>query len=195
VASIPDLSQVPDMPGLSNDSGSLYDPSQNGGGGLFGAIANFGNSGGLSSSAIGDIGGAAGDLFGALGDQASAGAFREAAAIDTQNEALAGENTQIQEFMANRKVNEVIGAQRAAEGAAGVSGGGSGAYLLRDSMAQGALTKQIIQVQGAVQQNTYREEAEAHEAQAQAASDAATGGFFSSVFKGIGAALKIAAII
>lgn len=184
---------------------SSFDPS-----GAFSGLSDNGTTAGGSSfnpssvagaglSAFGDLTSAAGGFIGsqanaaaaraeASGFTAESQAYSKAAGYAQGNVSLENEATAIQQYQQQRQLQSVLGQQKAIEGASGLSGGGSGLYLLRSSMAQGALAKGLIGVQGAVNAAGYAEQSAAYTGTAQqsaanasaaesAASSASTGGF------------------
>jgi hypothetical protein len=143
---------------------------------------------------FGDAGGAVSDIFGAMGDMSEASAYGQAAKYATQNAQLEQTSTQIQEFQANRAITQSIGATQAATAGAGFTQGGSSGDILRSSAAQGGLTKNLISIQGQVNENGYLEQASQFKGMQSAAQAAAGGGLFGGLLKGIGAIASIAAI-
>jgi len=164
-------------PSSFGDFGSISSPAGGGGGGLD-SLNPFG--GGIKGLA-----GAAGDLIGGIGsfmssqdsakgDQAEAAAYTKAAALATENEAYSKESTALQQTQAQREIYKTLGAQQAQVAAAGFGAGGSAQELLRSSQSQGALTQQVISVQGHINSNAYQAQADAYTGQAQAATAAAS---------------------
>lgn len=97
----------------------------------------------------------------AQGDIAEAQNYDLAANLAKENAAYTTQNTRIQEYQQQRQETQTIGAQQAAEGAAGFGVGGSAFYLMRDSANQGALAKGMIGLQGAITEAGYTEQAQA----------------------------------
>lgn len=143
----------------------------------------------FSASTFSDLGGAVSDIFGGIGSIKAAGAYSKASDIELQNAAIARESTQIQETQAQRQIFQTIGAQQAAVGASGFASSGTAQDLLRSSVSQGALQKQVIQTQGNINVNSYEAQATAYQGQAAAAKAAAGGGFLGGVLKFASAAL------
>jgi hypothetical protein len=160
------------------------------GGGFGGGPVNFAGIGG----AVGDIFGAFGSWELAKGNRASAGFYRQGAGLARENATLAKVSADIQEFQEGRKIYKAIGGQQADVAGAGFAASGTALDLLRDSTAQGALAKGLIDLQGHIQENAYMQQAFAMDAQAQAAESAASAaelGGWGSLLKGaigIGAA-------
>jgi hypothetical protein len=128
-----------------------------------------------SGGAVSDIFSGVGDFFQAAGEEASSKAYAQGAQYAQQNAQLAQESENLQEVQAQRQITQTIGAEKAETGAAGLASGGSAQYLLASSVSQGAITKQLIGLQGSINVNAYNEEATALEGQAAAAKDASTG--------------------
>lgn len=141
----------------------------------------------VSAQIFGDIGGAVSDIFGAIGSFKSAQAYTTASNIELQNAAIAKESTQIQETQTNRQIFQTIGAQSAAVGAAGFANSGSSQDLLRSSLSQGALQRQVIQTQGNINVNSYEAQATAYQGQAAASKSAGIGGLLGGILKGAAA--------
>lgn len=124
--------------------------------------------GGLA--AAGDILGGVSNFFGdqsqakafgyeAQGDAAEAKAYGQAATYAEQNAQISAESTKLQQYQQERQSLQVIGAGQAAAAANGGTGGGSAQDILRGSVAQGALTKQVIGEQGIINETAYHEQA------------------------------------
>ncbi len=97
----------------------------------------------------------------AQGDIAEAQNYDLASNLATENANFTAQSTRIQQFQQQRQETQTIGAQKAAEGGAGFSSGGSAFYLMRDSANQGALATGVIGMQGAINEAGYREQASA----------------------------------
>lgn len=145
----------------------------------------------LSSDFFGDIGGAVSDIFGAVGGLDEASAYKKAAQIDSENAVISQQSTALNEQLASRKIYQSIGTERADTGAAGFQMGGSALDLMRSSVEQGAMTKQIIGAQGEQQALSYQEQAAAHEGQASAAEAKSSGGFLGGLLNIAGAAISL----
>lgn len=124
--------------------------------------------------AIQSIFGGVGDMFQAAGDRASAKAYQEAATIALQNKAITQESTGITLAQAQRQITQSLGAENASTGGAGLQMSGTAKDLMQSSMQQGALTKQLVNLQGSINANGYQEEADAAQGQAAAANAAAS---------------------
>jgi hypothetical protein len=183
--SIPDITQVT-APDLSNLTSAAPNVGTISGGGA-------GGSGGLSIPGLGGmnfglIGAGIGDLFAAGGDKDEENDYKQAASIATQNVAISAESTDIQKTQAQRDIYQTIGSQQAEVAASGTTGGGSAQALLRSSRSQGALQQQQLTVQGQINQNAYKEQAQAYTGEADAAgaaASAATAGGIGSILGGL----------
>lgn len=137
----------------------------------------------LSSATFSDLGGAVSDIFGGIGSLKAASAYTKASQIELQNAQIAKESTAIQETQTQRQIFQTIGAQQTAVGAGGFDQSGTAQDLLRSSVSQGALQKQVIQEQGQINFNAYEAQATAYQGQAAAAKAAAGGGFLGGLLK------------
>ena len=124
-----------------------------------------GDAGGLAVAAGGLLGAAgtyvagqaasAGDKATAAGYGEESKAYTEAAGYSAGNVQLAQESTAIQQYQQQRLLAKTVGRQQAEIAADNLGPGGSGTYLLRSSMAQGALATGLIGVQGAINEQGY----------------------------------------
>jgi len=130
-------------------------------------------------------------IFGAIGQGKLAKGYAKAAEISLQNEKLSKESTSIKQLMTSREIYKTMGGQRADIAAAGLKNSGSAMDIVRSSAAEGALTKQLISLQGTIEAQGYRQEAESYAAQAQAAKAAKKGGILSGILKAAGTAAMI----
>lgn len=105
----------------------------------------------------------------AAGANAEAAAYGTAGAIATENEAIAGIAGQISLFQQQRQVAQSVGQATAAAGASGALMGGSPYDVIQSSYTQGAIGSQLIQVQTALDQGGYAQEAAATQAEVAAA--------------------------
>lgn len=136
-----------------------------------------------------DIGSGVADLFGAAGDTAEANAYKEAATLANQNAELEQQSTAIQTAQANRQIYQTLGAQETGVAGGGFAETGSARALFMNSAAQGALQKQVLEVQGGINVNAYKEAAAAYTGQQQAAiaaSQAGVAGGIGGILGGIG---------
>lgn len=133
--------------------------------------------------------GAAGDFAQAAGDIAEANAYSKAEKYANQNAVISQEAGDIKEEQASRQIFKVLGAQQAEYGGAGLTGGGSAQYVVRDSVAQGALEKAIINEQTQINVTGYKEQAaqfEGMKSAADAAAVAAAANGVGSIFSAFG---------
>ena len=128
------------------------------------------------SSLVQNVGGAVSALFSSAGNAAQAKDYSGAAALAEQNAGLAAASTRIQEAQAARTVNQSIGTTAADMAGAGFTESGSGLDVLRASAQQGALQKSLINIQGAINENSYAAQAGAYSGEAKAANEANTAG-------------------
>lgn len=126
---------------------------------------------------------AAGDLFGGIADfaggMASAKGYKKAAKYAAQNAVIAREAGDIRLAQTERAIFKVLGAQQAGYAGAGLTGGGSAQAILRDSTAQGALEKAIVNKQAQIDVIGYLSQAEQFKAMAKAAKAGGIGGLIS----------------
>lgn len=137
----------------------------------------------ISQATFGDIGGAVSSIFGGIGDLDEASAYGKAGAIERQNAQIAAATGRIQTIQADRQIYQTIGGQQADVAGAGLASSGSALDLLRSSMQQGALTKQLIANQTGLSVNSYTAEADSYEGRQAAAQAGAAGGFLGGLLK------------
>ena len=118
---------------------------------------------------IGDVGGAVSDLFGAEGSNKAGEAYGTAADIATKNAALTLRSGQIQQQQEDIQLNKTIGGENAETAGAGFSNSGSALLLMRSSVQQGALAKQLISNQTQITAQGYDQQAAAYKGQQQGA--------------------------
>lgn len=121
------------------------------------------------SGAIGDFGAAAGDLIASGGSFASADAYGEASKIASGNAALTLRSGEIQQQQENIAITKAIGGEQASTAGAGFTTGGNATDLLRASVTQGALTKQLVSNQTQITAQGYEQQASAYTGQQKAA--------------------------
>ena len=133
--------------------------------------------GGLSS-AVGMFGAGVSDLYTAKADRIQAegewmagASYHAAAGISRQNVSITELSTAIKEAQLTRKINMTEGAQVAAEGKANVTGGSAG-DLMRERIQQGALAKTLMNTQGQIEENSFKQQAIAYDAMATSAEHA-----------------------
>jgi len=135
---------------------------------------------------FGGLGSAASSIFGGIGDLEEGAAYGKAAEYAGQNAELEKQSTDIQEFQAQRKITQTLGGQQAEVASAGFASSGSSLDLLHASAAQGNLTKNLISIQGQVNENGYLEAQAQYKGMADAATMAGIGGIVGGVLGGIG---------
>jgi hypothetical protein len=143
----------------------------------------------LSSAGFDDIGGAVSSIFGAVGQLQSAKGYKKAADFALQNADIARQSADIKKLMAERQVYQTIGGQKSDVAGAGLAASGSALDILRSSEQQGALTKQLVSNQGAIDVLGYQAEASSYSSMAAAAKSSAAGGFLGGALKLAGAAV------
>lgn len=148
---------------------------------------DFGGIGGAVSSVFGGIG----TLQGAKGFTAAAQFAQKAAQYAAENATIAEATGRIQKLQAQRQIEQQIGGQQADIAGAGFARSGSALDLMRDSAAQGALTKGLIANQAAINVRGYQEEAQgklaeaqSYNAQAAAAKTSGIGSILGGIAKG-----------
>lgn len=132
-------------------------------------------------SDITDLGGAVGSLFTSEGNAAQAKDFQGAATLATQNAQLAAASTKIQATQTARSVAQSLGTTQADVAGAGFTTSGSGLAILKASASQGALAKSLVNIQGAINENSYAAQAGAYSGEATAAKEASTAGTIGAI--------------
>ncbi len=125
----------------------------------------------LDAQAAQDAANSAAETARSTANANEADAYRIASGIAGSNADLEMQATAITALQEARKVRATIGAQRADVASAGFGESGTNLMLLRDSVAQGAITDALTRIQGNINVGGYR----AQQAAAQAESDAAGG--------------------
>jgi hypothetical protein len=161
-------------------------------GGLFNLGSNTFSS---LSTGVGDLGGAAGSIFGAIGSFEAAGSYGTEAAIAGENEGLEAESVKVQQYQADRRINETIGSQAAGVAANGFANSGTALSLLKDSTTQGHMTDAMINLQGDIQENAYYEQQQAALAQESAATAGGIAGIAGGVMKAVSGVASLASIL
>lgn len=153
-----------------------------------------------------DAAGAVSDLFAAQGDRAKAqGDYLEAQNYDLatqladQNDAFTKTSTAIKQAQNDRNIYQTIGGESADIAGGGFAASGSSLDLLRDSAAQGAMTKAVAGQQGLITEAGYEEQATSYQNLANAANmagnaenNAATGADITAGIKGVASVANIA---
>ena len=142
-------------------------------------------------STVSDIGGAVGDLFGSQGAAAEANTFQGAATLESQNAQLTAASTHIQESQTARAVNQSLGTTVADVAGAGFTESGSALDILRDSAQQGSLAKSLVNIQGAITENSYAAQAGIYSGEAKAANEQSQAGVVSAIASIGGAAINL----
>jgi hypothetical protein len=155
----------------------------------------------FGSSTFTDLGGAVSDLFAASADQSKAAGDRIeaqdydlASSLATQNEKFTETSTAIKQAQLDRSIYQTIGGVTADTAGSGFAASGSSLDVLRDSAAQGALTKAVAGQQGLITEAGYTEQATSYSNMANAANmaanaedQAAKGATIASAFQGAAA--------
>lgn len=146
----------------------------------------------MASGDLGDlvsgVGGAVSDLFKSQGNSAQATDFQGAATLAEQNAQLSAASTRIQEAQTSRTVAQSLGTTQADIAGAGFTNSGSALDILKSSAQQGALAKSLVNIQGAINENSYAAQAGAYTGEAKAAQEASTAGTVGAIAS-IGGAL------
>lgn len=121
--------------------------------------------------------------------------YANAAQMAEQNANLTAYSTQVQQYQAQRKTNQVIGMQQAAVGASGFQESGSALDLLRSSTQQGALTQSMIGLQGQMNEDQYKEEEETYQNEAKAASVAGRMNMIGAAITGVAGVAEVGAAV
>lgn len=145
------------------------------------------SAGGLLSG-LGDL---VGGIFGFLGENDAASMYNKAAATAEQNVQIQKESTAVQENQTTIGVEKTLGAQQAAVGAAGFTGGGSAQELLRSSAQQASLAKSLVAQQGLIQENSFQQQADAAKAMAQSSSTGGIGDLLGGVLGAAGSVIGL----
>lgn len=126
---------------------------------------------------IGDIFDAAGDIAGGFiegqGQFEAAGYYKQAADLTKLS-------TGIKEMQATRQIYQALGQGRSDIAASGLKNSGSAADVMRASAAQGSITRNLIGIQGRIEETGYMAQYSAAEAQGTASE---VGGIFSGIGK------------
>jgi len=130
----------------------------------------------FGSSTFMDLGGAVSDLFAseghrskAEGDRLEAKNYDLASELANQNAAFTETSTAIKQAQLDRSIYQTIGGESADIAGAGFAQSGSALDLMRDSAAQGALTKAVGEQQGLITEAGYKEQAQSFTNMASAA--------------------------
>lgn len=172
------------------------------GGSALGGFGNLNQAFSLAGGAVTDLFGAAAAKTSAAGDRLEAASYRTAAGNANDNATFAQTSADVADFQQARTNYQATGQTEAEVGGAGFSNSGSSLDILRDSAREGSLARSMITQQGAINVESYHEQANALNTQAQAADMAASAqdkqvkvSKWSGIIKGVGAALEVAAIL
>lgn len=156
----------------------------------------------FGNATLTDIGGTVSDLFGASADRAKAAGDRIeaqnydlASSLASENEKFTETSTAIKQAQLDRNIYQTIGGEQADVAGAGFANSGSALDLMRDSAAQGALTKAVAGQQGLITEAGYQEQAQSYTNMAGAARMAANAEDNAAVGADITAGIKGAAAI
>jgi hypothetical protein len=144
-------------------------------------------SGDVVSSIFNLASGAVQDLFNAKGARLSAEAYRDAANISETSANIERESTGIQVLQQQRELYKTLGKQQAGVAGAGFEESGTAIDLLRDSASQGAIQKAVLETQGAINVDSYEQQARLFTAMADAADNAKKSDQFGALLSGGGA--------
>lgn len=136
------------------------------------------------------IGGAVSSLFSSKGNTAQANSYTSAAQLEQQNAQLQAASTKIQETQIARSVALSAGTTQADVAGAGFTMSGSALDLMKSSAQQGSLAKSLVNIQGAISENSYASEAGTYLAKAKAANEAQTAGTIGAIASVGGALLS-----
>ncbi len=143
------------------------------------------------SGAATDFGAAANDLFSSAGSAQSAQSYGQAATIAQENVGITERGTAITEAQTQRSIIQATGSEAADVAGAGQTAGGSSLYLMRSSLQQGALQKQLVQTQGDITAQGFQQQATAYTGQEQAAKTQSKGQAAGGLLGIVGGALSI----
>lgn len=175
---------------------------------IIGGFQKFGSSFGTSNqikAGFDYAGGAVADLFSSEGSKISAAGSRRAAAgyrrageLATENLDYLGQSTNLKLLAADRSIYQTISTAEANIAGNGLKVSGSALDILRDSAAQGELTKNLISLQGNIDANAIKQQiasfgaqADQYDAAAEAADNASTGSMISGIIKGAAAVAQV----
>lgn len=151
----------------------------------------------VSQTTFSDAGGAVSDLFAGIGDQYKAqgdqiekGMYESDASLATQNAAYTQQSTAIKLAQQSRANFQSQSETEANVAGAGLKMSGSALDILANNASQGELTKQVMQQQGLMTEEGYKEQATAYTDQADAAGVAASAAKTAGIGADISGALK-----
>ena len=138
---------------------------------------------------VSEAGNAVSDLFGSQGEAAQANSYAGGAALAQQNAQLTAASTAIQQTQTTRQVEQSLATTQADVAGAGFTESGSALDILKMSAQQGALAKSLVNIQGAINENSYAAQAGALSGEAAAANATSTAGEISGIVNAAGAAV------
>lgn len=124
---------------------------------------------------LSDLGGAVNDLFGASGARTAGDAYGSASDFATINARIAASATAARDEQIRRQVARSLGSTSAGVAGAGFAASGSALDILRSSAQEGALVRAVGEEQGAINVNSYLEQAGMFKGMQRAADTSATG--------------------
>jgi len=133
----------------------------------------FSNASGAVSDIFGGMATASSLRIKARGNLAEAENYDLAKTLAEQNAHFTETSTALKTYQSERQLYKALGTTTADVAGAGFSLSGSALDLLRDSAAEGALTKATLAEQGAITEAGYEEQAKSFEIMSRAARDAA----------------------
>jgi hypothetical protein len=155
----------------------------------------------FGAGAVKGVGGAVNDLFAAeahrskaSGLRIEAGNYDRSAAFSEENEKFTKQSTAIKQAQLDRDLYKTLGGQQTDIAASGFASSGSALDIMRDSAAQGALTKAVGAQQGLITEEGYKVEAANYKAMGEAARMAASAEDTAAIGSDISAAFSVASI-
>lgn len=130
---------------------------------------------------IGGFGSGLGGIASGVGQLFAAGGYKKAAELEQQNAAFTARVTGIQEQQQQREAFMAMGATEAAVGGAGFSLAGTALDLLKNSAQQASLEKNMIAVQGQIEENAYLAKAAEYSGMASASKASGIGGIIGGI--------------
>jgi hypothetical protein len=138
----------------------------------------------LGAGTFSSIGGAVNDIFSsystaqglkikAQGDLAEGQAYDLGGGLARQNAQFTEQSTAIKQMQQQRELGLTLGRQAAGVASSGFEATGTSLDLLRDSAAQGALTKAVLGQQGLITEAGYKEQAQSYDIMSAAAKSTA----------------------
>jgi hypothetical protein len=167
---------------------------------IFGGTTGGGS--GISSATFGAAGAGVSDIFAGFGAEAKGQGdlleqqnYLQAEKLANTEAEFTKQSTAIQEMQQSREISKSLGQTTADVAGAGFATSGSAIDLLRESAAQGAITKQVTQQQGNITEQGYKEQAASYANMAAAAGIAAGAESKAATMDFMGAGIQGAAAI